>query len=65
MLGLTQMVSEIKLPGRLVSLIASIPSTLCRQATVSVPQETAVRRDLATVDGSELAGSPMPGSPNL
>ena len=28
--GLTQMVSEILLPGRLVSLIASIPSTRCR-----------------------------------
>jgi len=63
-LGSTQMVSEMGLDGLLTSLIASIPSTSCRPASVSVPQETAVRSDLATVDGSELAGRPMPGNPN-
>src|SRR5271165_7070654 len=54
-LGLTQMVSEIRLPGRLVSLIASIPSARCRPATARVPQETAVRSAVATVVSRELA----------
>src|ERR1700728_2500286 len=60
--GLTQMVSEIRLFLRLVSSIASIPSTRCRPATARVPQEIAVRSVLATVAGDELAAEPKPGS---
>jgi hypothetical protein len=61
--GLTQTVSAIRLPGRLLSLIASIPSTRWRPATVRVPQETAARSAVATVAGGELNEKPAPGSP--
>ena len=54
-LGLTQMVSEIRLPDRLFSSIAWTPSTACRPATARDPQETAARSSVATVAGSELA----------
>jgi hypothetical protein len=40
---------------RLVSLIASTPSTRCRPATARVLQEIAERRSLTTVAGSQLA----------
>jgi hypothetical protein len=62
--GLTQMVSVIRLPGRLVSSIASIPSTRCRPATARVPQEIAACRDLATVASCELAAKSIPGVPD-
>ena len=63
-LGLTQMVSVSGLPARLVSSIASVPSTVCRPATVRAPQETATCSAAATVVGSELAEVLVPGSPS-
>src|SRR5579859_752627 len=62
--GLTQMVSEIDAFGGLVSLIAAIPSTRCRPATVRLLQETAARRAPATVTGSERGAKPAPSSPS-